>query len=123
MYDTITELTSQLALKQMIIQHFIPQEEVKKTERMAVWSDELNDWQLKKYGDPQAQAKKRPQSAVGLKRPTSEYTRIAKGLGDINPRFKADNILNLDLDMPERTTEDYEEVPSARVQNAITAIL
>ena len=90
---------------------------------MAVWSDDLNDWQLKKYADPQQQAKKRPQSAVGLKRPTSEYTRIAKGLGDINPRFKADNILNLDLDMPERTTEDYEEVPSARVQNAITAIL
>jgi len=36
---------------------------------------------------------KRPQSAVGLKRPTSEYSRIAKGLGDLNPRYKFDNIL------------------------------
>ena len=50
-----------------------------------------------------------------MKRPTSEYSRIAKGLGDLNPRFKFENILELDLDMPERTTEDYEGVQSARV--------
>lgn len=58
-----------------------------------------------------------------MKRPTSEYSRIAKGLGDLNPRYKFDNILQLDLDMPERTTEDYEGVPSAKVQQAIQAIL
>lgn len=58
-----------------------------------------------------------------MKRPTSEYSRIAKGLGDLNPRYKFDNILNLDLDMPERTTEDYEGMPSAKVQQAIQAIL
>jgi hypothetical protein len=54
-----------------------------------------------------------------MKRPTSEYSRIAKGLGDLNPRYKFDNILQLDLDMPERTTEDYEGMPSAKVQQAI----
>ena len=58
-----------------------------------------------------------------MKRPTSEYSRIAKGLGDLNPRYKFDNILQLDLDMPERTTEDYEGQPSAKVQQAIQAIL
>lgn len=58
-----------------------------------------------------------------MKRPTSEYSRIAKGLGDLNPRYKFDNILQLDLDMPERTTEDYEGVPSMKVQQAIQAIL
>jgi hypothetical protein len=58
-----------------------------------------------------------------LKRPTSEYSRIAKGLGDLNPRYKFDNILQLDLDMPERTTEDYEGMPSMKVQQAIQAIL
>ena len=52
-----------------------------------------------------------------MKRPTSEYSRIAKGLGDLNPRYKFDNILQLDLDMPERTTEDYfEDAPSPKVQ-------
>lgn len=58
-----------------------------------------------------------------MKRPTSEYSRIAKGLGDLNPRYKFDNILQLDLDMPERTTEDYEGMPSSKVQQAIQAIL
>ena len=67
---------------------------------------------------------KRPTSAVGLKRPTSEYTRINKGLGQLNPRYKAENILQLDLDYAERTTEDF--VPAAdseRVQNAIASAL
>lgn len=58
-----------------------------------------------------------------MKRPTSEYSRIAKGLGDLNPRYKFDNILQLDLDMPERTTEDYQGLPSMKVQQAIQAIL
>jgi hypothetical protein len=58
-----------------------------------------------------------------MKRPTSEYSRIAKGLGDVNPRFKFENILELDLDMPERTTEDYQGQPSERVHNAINMIL
>ena len=47
-----------------------------------------------------------------MKRPTSEYSRIAKGLGDLNPRYKFENILDLDLDMPERTTEDITQMSS-----------
>lgn len=58
-----------------------------------------------------------------MKRPTSEYSRIAKGLGDLNPRYKFDNIISLELDMPERTTEDYEGMQSVKVQQAIQAIL
>jgi kinesin family protein 3/17 len=58
-----------------------------------------------------------------MKRPTSEYSRIAKGLGDLNPRYKFDNIIQMELDMPERTTEDYQGMPSVKVQQAIQAIL
>ena len=92
---------------------------------MTVWNDEYNDWVINHPAKVKQQKKesKRPQSAVGMKRPTSEYSRIAKGLGDLNPRYKFDNILQLDLDMPERTTEDYEGVPSMKVQQAIQAIL
>lgn len=125
MYDTIYELTNQLKLKNMIIEYFIPNEEYRKYEKIAEWNDEVNDWAIRNpttYRDIKT-GSKRPQSAVGMKRPTSEYSRIAKGLGDLNPRYKFDNILQLDLDMPERTTEDYEGVPSAKVQQAIQAIL
>lgn len=124
MYDTIYELTNQLKLKNMIIEYFIPNEEYRKYEKIAEWNDEVNDWAIRNpttFRDIKT-GSKRPQSAVGMKRPTSEYSRIAKGLGDLNPRYKFDNILQLDLDMPERTTEDYDG-PSAKVQQAIQAIL
>jgi len=109
----------------MIIENFIPVDEFKKIEKVTQWNEEANDWVIvhpAKLKQIKKKDNKRPQSAVGLKRPTSEYSRIAKGLGDLNPRYKFDNILQLDLDMPERTTEDYEGVPSAKVQQAITAI-
>ena len=95
MFDTIYELTNQLKLKNLIIEHFIPTEEYTKQEKVTVWSEEYNDWVINhpaKYKG-QNKASKRPQSAVGMKRPTSEYSRIAKGLGDLNPRYKFDNIL------------------------------
>ncbi len=118
MYDTIYELTNQLKLKNMIIEYMIPPEEYRKYEKIAEWNDEVNDWVISnptQFKDIRT-GSKRPQSAVGMKRPTSEYSRIAKGLGDLNPRYKFENILQLDLDMPERTTEDYQGVPSAKVQ-------
>ena len=125
MYDTIYELTNQLKLKNMIIDYFIPTEEYRKVEKIAEWNEEVNDWTIRNpstFRDIKT-GSKRPQSAVGMKRPTSEYSRIAKGLGDLNPRYKFDNILQLDLDMPERTTEDYQGLPSMKVQQAIQAIL
>ena len=109
----------------MIIEYMVPLDEYRKYEKIAEWNEEINDWTIKNpsnYKDIKT-GTKRPQSAVGMKRPTSEYSRIAKGLGDLNPRYKFDNILQLDLDMPERTTEDYEGQPSAKVQQAIQAIL
>lgn len=126
MYDTIYELTNQLKLKSMIIENFIPPDEYKKLEKCTEWNDEQQDWIIvhpAKIKMIKKKDSKRPQSAVGLKRPTSEYSRIAKGLGDLNPRYKFDNIIQLDLDMPERTTEDYEGQPSMKVQQAIQAIL
>ena len=126
MFDTIYELTNQLKLKNMIIENFIPKDEYKKYENVTVWNEDVNDWVINhpaKINQHKNPTSKRPQSAVGMKRPTSEYSRIAKGLGDLNPRYKFDNILQLDLDMPERTTEDYEGMPSMKVQQAIQAIL
>lgn len=54
----------------------------------------------------------------------SEYARMANVIGGENPRFKNDNIIVLDLEMPERTTLDYEG-PSVepRVQAALNAAL
>mmetsp|Transcript_9433 Transcript_9433/g.8185 ORF Transcript_9433/g.8185 Transcript_9433/m.8185 type:complete len:95 (+) Transcript_9433:1902-2186(+) len=66
---------------------------------------------------------KRPGSSLGLKRPTSEYARVAKSLRDPNPRYRADNVVDLDLDMPERTLEDYDGQVSQKIQNTINTAL
>lgn len=47
---------------------------------------------------------KRPQSAYG--RPTSQYAKMAAAVG-FNPRYRRDNILLVELDLPTRTTRDY----------------
>ena len=54
--------------------------------------------------------------SVLLPRPSAAFptkslrcvAQMAQAVGDQNPRFKSENILALELDMPERTTYDYE---------------
>jgi kinesin family member 3B len=106
MLDSVRDLTHQLKLKLLIINNFIPKDEGVRVEKRALWDEETQTWKVGPltHSDPQMKHSKRPMSAAGnSKRPTSEYARVAKSLGD-NPRFKADNIITLDLDMPERTT-------------------
>merc|ERR1719160_268346 len=67
----------------------------------------------------------RPSSALGLPRPTSEFARINQAMGDPNPRYMHDSIVITDLDLPERTTEDYECQPDLgeRVERALLLAL
>ena len=46
-------------------------------------------------------------SANGLRRPEAEHVRRMKQ-HDPQTRYKSDNILNMDLDPADRTTQDYE---------------
>lgn len=123
MFDTIKVLTQQLKLKTLLIENFVPREESEKIERRAGWDENEDDWTLREVKLTKTSQGKRPSSAVGLKQPTSEYARIAKGLGDTNTRFRHDNILSLDLDLPERTTEDYNGFISGKIKNMINAII
>eukprot|EP00913_Durusdinium_trenchii_P021137 g19861.t1 len=67
----------------------------------------------------------RPGSVLGLPRPTSEFTRLNRAMGDANPRYMYDSILITDLDLPERTTEDYEVHPELgdRIERALMLAL
>ena len=66
---------------------------------------------------------KRVISAVGCKRPTTDFARLAsKKMG--NPRYKGENILELELELPVRTTRDYQGPTIApRVQAALDQAL
>eukprot|EP00803_Ostreobium_quekettii_P010000 evm.model.scf_2563.1 EVM.evm.TU.scf_2563.1 scf_2563:6943-10036(-) len=111
--DSIRLLQQQMQLKRAVIEGFIPPEEVNKVMRQARWDDSREVWVLEgraassKHGAAAGKLK-RPMSVAGQRRPTSAFAKMANAIGDMNPRFKSENILSLDLDMPGRTTYDYE---------------
>ncbi|CAM9561529.1 unnamed protein product, partial [Phaeothamnion confervicola] len=124
MLDTIRQLTRQLKLKEVIINNFVPTEDALKIERRAQWGEDTEAWvvpRLELSGNSLRQ--RRPVSATGLRRPETEYARQRKQY-DSNPRYRAENIIHQELDMPERTTQEYEGPHmSSRVQPAVAASL
>ena len=64
----------------------MPREESEKVKAAAVWDDEAECWVLQRLrreaaSDTSAKAQ-RPVSASGLKRPMSDYAKIASAMGD-----------------------------------------
>lgn len=116
-------LHQQMRLKELVIDLFVPMEEVQKVTNHAKWNEDREQWVLHRDCDARkksVQVSKRPISASGLRRPTSDFTKTANAIGDLNPRFRSENILCLDLDLPERTTFDYDpHGGSSDVQQAL----
>lgn len=122
--QTQNELTRELKLKMLIIENFIPAEEKTKIQNRASYDEDEDTWQLRALANKNSQTMaKRPQSALGNRRPISTYARVAASMGG-NPRFKGENILMVELDMPNRTTRDYDGPAVApRIQAALDAAL
>ena len=125
--ESIRFLNRQLQLKNKIISSFIPVEETKKVMKRAQWNEEKDAWLLERLStvsDADQSAMRRPLSASGSKRPVSKYAKVAAALGDQNPRFKGENILVMELDLPDRTTYDYDgEESILEAQNGLDAVL
>ncbi|XP_071954651.1 kinesin-II 95 kDa subunit-like [Antedon mediterranea] len=123
--QTQNELTRELKLKLLIIENFIPPEEKAKISSRAEFDEEGDQWSLKPLAKTEGptQMAKRPVTASGNRRPITDYAKTIARRGS-NPRYKAENILKIDLDMPNRTTRDYEGPTVApRVQAALDAAL
>lgn len=105
--QTQHELMKELKLKYLIIENFIPEEEKKKILSRIHLDEEEDCWMVKDPKPSSVESIKRPTSVPGARRPVSEYARIALAMGR-GCRYAGENILNLDLDMPARTTLDYQ---------------
>uniref|UniRef100_A0A672R6Z8 Kinesin-like protein n=1 Tax=Sinocyclocheilus grahami TaxID=75366 RepID=A0A672R6Z8_SINGR len=92
--QTQNELTRELKFKYLIIENFIPPEEKNKIMNRLQFDAEEDQWKFHKF----TQMKRRPASAVGYKRPISQYARVAIAMG-AHSRYRAENIMVLELDM------------------------
>ncbi|KAJ3305617.1 Kinesin-like protein kif3b [Kappamyces sp. JEL0829] len=123
--DTIRDLSKELQLKLTIIENFIPPEEVQRLEGRVAYDQESDEWVLQKVIAQRREMQvPRPVSFIPHKRPISKYAKIAMAMGDPNPRWRPDNILTLQLELPERTTLQNEAprkggTPLAALQGAL----
>nr|XP_019963628.1 PREDICTED: kinesin-like protein KIF3C [Paralichthys olivaceus] len=99
--QTQNELTRELKFKYLIIENFIPPEEKNKIMNRLTFDPEEDQWKFQPLVPAESkssQMKKRPSSAVGYKRPISQYARVAIAMG-VHSRYRAENIMFLELDM------------------------
>ncbi len=79
---------------------------MERVEARALWDEEKALWKLPKAELAGNSRRARPTSDDRMRLPESEFARRRANF-DPNPRFKAENVATLELDMPERTTMDY----------------
>ncbi|XP_029316442.1 kinesin-like protein KIF3B [Cottoperca gobio] len=101
--QTQTELTRELKYKYLLIENFIPPEEKNKIMNRLHFDSEEDQWRLQSAVPSESaptQVKRRPLSAVGYKRPISQYAQMAVSTATGAPsRYQAENIMLLELDM------------------------
>ncbi|XP_077147963.1 kinesin-like protein KIF3C isoform X1 [Ranitomeya variabilis] len=107
------EQTRELKYKYLIIENFIPPEEKNKIMNRLYYDAEEDQWKFHPLVPPGngsgggSTMKRRPSSAVGYKRPISQYARVAMVMG-YHPRYRAENIMFLELDLTPPTVFEME---------------
>ncbi|XP_044025538.1 kinesin-like protein KIF3C isoform X1 [Siniperca chuatsi] len=113
--QTQNELTRELKFKYLIIENFIPPEEKNKIMNRLTFDPEEDQWKFQPLVPAESkssQMKKRPTSAVGYKRPISQYARVAIAMG-AHSRYRAENIMFLELDMTPPNTASVDRSTEA----------
>ncbi|KAE9033406.1 Kinesin-II subunit [Phytophthora rubi] len=109
MLDTVRELTRQLKLKHLLLSHFVPLDEAQSLEKRARYDADHDAWQVSRLETkPSSLRPRRPISRRGARRIESEYARRNRLIDPLNVRWRSDNVVQLDLEMPERCTRDFE---------------
>ena len=121
--DENRTLAREIKLMDLIIESFIPEEEVRKLEDRMEFNEEMDEWIVKDKSHDTLKKVEKCVSALGLKKPMCKAARMAISLGDLNPRYKYDNIFNLELELPEATTEEFDGSLSQKLQESINIAL
>ncbi|KAI6654750.1 Kinesin-like protein KIF3B [Oopsacas minuta] len=118
-------LNKEIKFKKLVLENFVPPDFKDNLISRARYDEEKDEWGLD--GITQnftlENLRPRPGSALGFMRPYCAYARRMAATTN-NPRYRLCNILSLELDMPTRTTRDYEEpAVNPAVQAAIDKAL
>ncbi|XP_077418783.1 kinesin-like protein KIF3C [Vanacampus margaritifer] len=101
--QTQDDLTRELKYKSLLMENFVPPAEKKKTINRLHFDSEEDHWRLMSAIPSESTAtrvKRRPLSAVGCKRPTSQSAQAAVTMATGAPsRYQAENIMLLELDV------------------------
>lgn len=97
-------LVRELKLVNMIIEHFVPIQEVSTIQHRLEFDEGFDDWIIVENNQ---NPKPNPGSALGLKAPLCTEGRMSVACGDDNPRFRQENIVMMELNMVESPTEDF----------------
>nr|XP_057912461.1 kinesin-like protein KIF3B [Doryrhamphus excisus] len=101
--QTQNELARELKYKSLLIENFVPPDEKKKVVSRLHFDAEEDQWRLTSVVPSEsapARVKRRPLSAVGYKRPISQYAQVAVATATGTPsRYQAENIMLLELDL------------------------
>eukprot|EP00040_Diaphanoeca_grandis_P024204 m.132813 g.132813 ORF g.132813 m.132813 type:complete len:788 (-) comp29632_c0_seq3:90-2453(-) len=113
-------LQRDLKLSQLIIEHFVPPDVIKKLEARATFDEANECWQLKPIGNDETNDKPndddvdessvmipRPQCATATGRHAICADARMRAQVDQNFRYRPENIFLVELDMPDRTTQEY----------------
>lgn len=118
---TQNELIKELKRLLLIIDNFVPLEVKSRLYTQAHYDEELEEWNLNANLLNENQFKTRPVAHPQNRRPMSEYAmaQVKTNTGNL-ARFKNENIVNHELDMPLRTTYEYK---NPKVSASLQAVL
>eukprot|EP00698_Gefionella_okellyi_P002982 TRINITY_DN12815_c0_g1_i1.p1 TRINITY_DN12815_c0_g1~~TRINITY_DN12815_c0_g1_i1.p1 ORF type:complete len:705 (+),score=184.81 TRINITY_DN12815_c0_g1_i1:34-2148(+) len=141
MLDTIRELAKQLKYQKAILDAMVPVADLQAVEQCLEWDQELDDWVLiKPIVSPVQREMKLKDLIIDAFIPPSELQKIVRraeydpDLGDFrvrglelsgnrlrqNPRFRpAENLIDVAVDMPDRRTQDYDDLGDMNVQQML----
>ena len=121
MLDTIRELNKQLKLKQLLLDSFVPVQDIERLESRALWDETADEpeWQIMRFELAGNRMRvRRPPSVLtnahetlfgampmAEARPTSNYA-IAQSQADSDPRYRPDNVAAFDLEWLAGTTKE-----------------
>lgn len=118
---TQNELIKELKRLLLIIDNFVPLEVKSRLYTQAHYDEELEEWNLNVNLLNENQFKARPVAHSQNRRPISEYAmNIIKSNSGSVTRFKNENIVSHELDMPLRTTYEYK---NPKVSASLQAVL